>query len=51
MPSTLLLDAGPTMPKDVLIDHRFRGMSAERIYNLMRASAEDCAADYLAKWK
>jgi predicted metal-dependent peptidase len=28
----LLLDAGLTLPKDVLIDHRFRGMSAERIY-------------------
>ena len=31
----LLLDAGLTLPKDVLIDHRFRGMSAERIYNLI----------------
>ena len=31
----LLLDAGLVLPKDVLIDHRFRGMSAERIYNLI----------------
>jgi predicted metal-dependent peptidase len=31
----LLLDAGLTLPKDVLIDSRFRGMSAERIYNLI----------------
>ena len=31
----LLLDAGIALPKDVLIEHRFRGMSAERIYNLI----------------
>jgi len=31
----LLLDAGLTLPKDVLLDDRFRGMSAERIYNLI----------------
>lgn len=31
----LLLDAGLTLPKDVLIEQRFRGMSAERIYNLI----------------
>jgi predicted metal-dependent peptidase len=31
----LLLDAGLTLPNDVLIDHRFRDMSAERIYNLI----------------
>jgi hypothetical protein len=30
----LLLDVGLTLPK-VLIEHRFRGMSAERIYNLI----------------
>ena len=24
-----------TLPKDVLIDHRFRGMSAERVYYLI----------------
>jgi predicted metal-dependent peptidase len=32
----ILLDAGLTLPKDVLIDNRFRGMSAERIYNLIK---------------
>ncbi|MGB6131031.1 MAG: VWA-like domain-containing protein [Acidobacteriaceae bacterium] len=31
----ILLDAGLTLPKDVLIDNRFRGMSAERVYNLI----------------
>jgi predicted metal-dependent peptidase len=31
----ILVDAGLTLPKDVLIDDRFRGMSAERIYNLI----------------
>lgn len=31
----ILIDAGLTLPKDVLIDNRFRGMSAERIYNLI----------------
>ncbi len=31
----ILLEAGLTLPKDVLIDNRFRGMSAERIYNLI----------------
>lgn len=31
----ILVDAGLTLPKDVLINNRFRGMSAERIYNLI----------------
>jgi predicted metal-dependent peptidase len=31
----MLIDAGLTLPKDVLIDNRFRGMCAERIYNLI----------------
>jgi predicted metal-dependent peptidase len=31
----MLLDAGLTLPKDVLLDNRFRGMSTERIYNLL----------------
>ncbi len=31
----MLLDAGLTLPKDVFIDDGFRGMSAERIYNLI----------------
>jgi predicted metal-dependent peptidase len=33
----LLIDAGLTLPKNVLLDDRFRGMSAERIYNLLEA--------------
>jgi len=37
----ILLDAGLTLPKDVLIDDRFRGMSAERIYNLIEDEKED----------
>ncbi len=46
----LLLDAGLTLPKDVLIDHRFRGMSAERIYNLIEEQQLRRIAlpDYLA---
>jgi predicted metal-dependent peptidase len=31
----LLVDAGLVLPKDVLLDDRFRGMNAERIYNLL----------------
>jgi predicted metal-dependent peptidase len=31
----MLVDAGLTLPKDVLLDHGLRGMSAERIYNLL----------------
>jgi predicted metal-dependent peptidase len=31
----MLLDAGLTLPKDVLLDHQFRGMNAERIYNML----------------
>jgi predicted metal-dependent peptidase len=33
----MLVDAGLTLPKDVLMDHRFRGMSAEEIYNRLEA--------------
>src|SRR5580698_433389 len=36
----LLLDAGLTLPKDVLVDQRFRGMSAERIYNLIEGQQD-----------
>jgi predicted metal-dependent peptidase len=36
----LLLDAGLTLPDDVLVDPRFRGMSAEQIYNLREAEAQ-----------
>jgi predicted metal-dependent peptidase len=41
----LLLDAGLTLPKDVLIDHRFRGMSAERIYNLIEEQKHQDSAN------
>jgi predicted metal-dependent peptidase len=37
----LLIDAGLTLPKNVLLDERFRGMSAERIYNLLEAEEGD----------
>ncbi len=36
----LLLDAGLSLPDDVLVDPRFRGMSAEQIYNLREAEAQ-----------
>jgi hypothetical protein len=36
-----LLDAGLTLPKDVLLDNRFRGMSAERIYNLLEEDEQN----------
>ena len=36
----LLLDAGLSLPDDVLVDSRFRGMSAEQIYNLREAEAQ-----------
>jgi len=36
----LLLDAGLSLPEGVLVDHRFRGMSAEQIYNLRDAEAQ-----------
>jgi len=36
----LLLDAGLCLPEGVLVDHRFRGMSAEQIYNLRDAEAQ-----------
>jgi hypothetical protein len=41
----LLLDAGLTLPKDVLIEHRFRGMSAERIYNLIEEQHDQSGAN------
>jgi predicted metal-dependent peptidase len=37
----LLIDAGLTLPKNLLLDDRFRGMSAERIYNLLEAEEGD----------
>jgi predicted metal-dependent peptidase len=36
----LLLDAGLSLPEGVLVDNRFRGMSAEQIYNLRESDAE-----------
>ena len=41
----LLLDAGLTLPKDVLIDHRFLGMSAECIYNLIEEQQDQSNAN------
>ena len=50
----LLIDAGITLPKDVLIEHRFRGVSAEQIYNLIEeqgpeTSQEAVPADHAPK--
>jgi predicted metal-dependent peptidase len=36
----LILDAGLVLPKEILIEDRFRGMSAERIYNLLEEEEE-----------
>jgi predicted metal-dependent peptidase len=36
----LLIDAGLKLPEGVLLDERFRGMSAEQIYNLLESEAE-----------
>jgi predicted metal-dependent peptidase len=36
----LLLDAGLSLPDGVLVDNRFREMSAEQIYNQLEAEAE-----------
>ena len=40
----LLLDAGLALPKDVLIAHRFCGMSAERIYSLIEEQLDQDSA-------
>ena len=37
----MLVDARLTLPKDVLLDNRFRGMSAERIYNLLEEEEQN----------
>jgi predicted metal-dependent peptidase len=37
----MLVDAGLMLPKDVLLDNRFRGMSAERIYNLLEGEEQN----------
>ena len=36
----LLVDAGLSLPDGVLIDNRFRGMSAKQIYNLLESETE-----------
>jgi predicted metal-dependent peptidase len=36
----LLIDAGLKLPDGVLVDDRFRGMSAEQIYNLLESQAD-----------
>jgi len=36
----LLIDAGLSLPEGVLLDNRFRGMSAEQIYNLLDTEPE-----------
>jgi predicted metal-dependent peptidase len=36
----MLVDAGLSLPEGVLIDDRFRGMSAEQIYNMLETEAE-----------
>jgi predicted metal-dependent peptidase len=41
----MLVDAGLTLPKDVLMDHRFRGMSAEEIYNRLEAGEDRSSRD------
>ena len=35
----LLVDAGLSLPEGILLDNRFRGMSAEQIYNLLETEA------------
>jgi predicted metal-dependent peptidase len=41
----LVVDAGLSLPKGVLLEDRFRGMSAERIYNLLGEEEEDGNGD------
>ena len=36
----LLVDAGLSLPEGILLDDRFRGMSAEQIYNLLETESE-----------
>jgi predicted metal-dependent peptidase len=36
----LLVDVGLSLPQGVLLDNRFRGMSAEQIYNLLETESE-----------
>jgi predicted metal-dependent peptidase len=41
----MLLDAGLTLPKGILCEARFRGMSAEEIYNWLEAEEEQSSQD------
>ena len=41
----LLVDAGLSLPQGVLLDDRFRAMSAEQIYNLIESEAAQGAGD------
>jgi predicted metal-dependent peptidase len=41
----MLIEAGLTLPKDVLLDGRFAGMSAEEIYNLLEAEENNSSQD------
>jgi predicted metal-dependent peptidase len=41
----ILLDAGLHLPEGVLVDHRFREMSAEQIYNQLQTEAEQEPGD------
>jgi predicted metal-dependent peptidase len=41
----MLLDAGLTLPKGILCEARFRGMSAEEIYNRLEAEEEQSSQD------
>jgi predicted metal-dependent peptidase len=41
----LLLDAGLSLPDGVLVDNRFREMSAEQIYNQLEAESEEESGD------
>jgi predicted metal-dependent peptidase len=41
----MLFDAGLTLPKNALMDHRFRGMSAEEIYNRLEAEEGQSSSD------
>ena len=41
----MLRDAGLTLPKDVLYEARFVGMSAEEIYNLLEAEENNSSQD------
>jgi hypothetical protein len=41
----MLLDAGLTLPQGVLCEARFRGMSAEEVYNRFEAEEEQSSQD------